>query len=53
MAEKKIDYMKSPDLSKLREITIDKKTKIYIAYGADVAEAISRYMNRGPSKRVK
>lgn len=53
MGEKKSDNIKSPDLSKLREVTIDKKTKIYISFGADVEEAITRYLNRGPSKRAK
>jgi hypothetical protein len=53
MGEKKHDYMKSPDLSKLREIIIDKKTRIYIEYGANVEEAINRYLTRGPSRRAK
>jgi hypothetical protein len=53
MGEKKNEHMKSPDLSKLREVIIDKKTKIYIAFGADVEEAKHRYLTRGPSRRVK
>lgn len=37
---------KSPDLSKLQEVVIDVKTKIYIAIGADPEEARSRYRSR-------
>ena len=44
---------KSPDLLLLKEVIIDKKTKIYIALDADVEEAKIRYLYRGPSKRAK
>jgi len=37
---------KSPDLTKLQEVVIDLKTKIYIAIGADPEEARSRYRSR-------
>lgn len=53
MFEKKLNIPKSPDLSLLKEVIIDKKTKIYIAPDADVEEAKIRYLQRGPSKRVK
>lgn len=53
MSEKKLNNLKSPDLSELKEVIIDKKTKIYIAQDADVEEAKTRYLYRGPSKRVK
>jgi hypothetical protein len=45
MIEKKPAVYKSPDLSKLKEVVIDHRTKIYIPKGADAAEAKSRYLN--------
>jgi hypothetical protein len=52
MTEKKPVIHSSPDLSKLKEVVIDHRTKIYIAKGADAAEAKSRYLtslkNRKP-----
>jgi hypothetical protein len=53
MLEKKVVISKSPDLSKLREVVIDHRTKIYIAFDADIEEAKSRYLDRATSKRVK
>jgi hypothetical protein len=53
MYEKKQNIFKSPDLSKLREVIIDHRTKIYIAPGADIEEARNRYLSRFPSRRVK
>lgn len=53
MSEKKVNILKSPDLSSLKEVIIDKRTKIYIAPDADIEEAKIRYLYRGPSKRVK
>ena len=50
MFEKKQINMKSPDLSKLQEVVIDFRTKIYIAVGADSNEARSRYMSRLDAK---
>jgi hypothetical protein len=44
--EKKINIVKSPDLSKLKEVVIDHRTKIYIAPGADIEEAKERYFTR-------
>jgi len=52
MIEKKPVVFKSPDLSKMREVIIDHRTKIYIALDADASEAKSRYLanlkNRKP-----
>jgi hypothetical protein len=53
MAEKKNDTVKSPDISKLREVVIDHKTKIYIALDADIEEAKSRYRNRVTTRRTR
>jgi hypothetical protein len=41
--DKKKESVKSPDLSKMQMVEIDKKTKIYIAMDASVDEARSRY----------
>ena len=53
MFEKKPVVIKSPDLSKLREVIIDHRTKIYIAPDADVEEARNRYLCRVPNRRSK
>jgi len=53
MFEKKSIAFKSPDLSKLREVIIDHRTKIYIALDADIEEAKSRYLSRITSRRTK
>ena len=53
MFEKKAVVFKSPDLSKLREVIIDHRTKIYIAPGADIDEARNRYLTRITAKRTK
>lgn len=36
MVDKKTDFLKSPDLSKLKEVVIDHRTRIYIAPDADI-----------------
>ena len=46
MYEKKHNNFKSPDLSKLQEVIIDLRTRIYIAVGADPEEARNRYLSR-------
>jgi len=46
MIEKKINVFKSPDLSKLKEVVIDHRTKIYIAPDADIEKAKESYLNR-------
>lgn len=52
MIEKKPVVHKSPDLSKMKEVIIDHRTKIYIAPEADADEAKARYLaslkNRKP-----
>jgi hypothetical protein len=51
--EKKHEIMKSPDLSKMKEVIIDARTRIYIAHDASIEEAISRYHNRPAAQKVK
>jgi hypothetical protein len=46
MFEKKQAVIKSPDLSKLQEVVIDHRTKIYIAPDADIEKAKERYRER-------
>ena len=53
MSENKQTLFKSPDLSKLREVVIDHRTKIYIPLNADVEEAKNRYLSRNSSRRIK
>ncbi len=52
MIEKKPVVHNSPDLSKMKEVVIDHRTRIYIALNADAGEAKSRYLanlkNRKP-----
>jgi hypothetical protein len=50
MQERKHIIFKTPDITKMQEIVINHKTKIYIAVGADPEEARSRYLNRPDSK---
>jgi hypothetical protein len=53
MFEKKSNIIKSPDLSKLKEVIIDHRTKIYIDPEADEDEARNRYLSRISTKRVR
>jgi hypothetical protein len=53
MLEKKPNMFKSPDLSKLKEVIIDHKTKIYIAPEADIEEARDRYLSRNTTRKLK
>ncbi len=53
MFEKKNVILKSPDLSKLREVIIDHRTKIYIALDADIEEARNRYLYRVTERRTR
>jgi hypothetical protein len=53
MFEKKINILKSPDLSKLKEVVIDHRTKIYIAHGADAEEARTRYLSKISARKLK
>jgi hypothetical protein len=50
MQEKKTTIFKTPDLSKMQEVVINDRTKIYIAVGADPDEARSRYQARQDAK---
>ena len=51
MYEKKQHNYTSPDLSKLQEVVIDLRTKIYIPLGDDPEEARSRYHARLSNKK--
>jgi hypothetical protein len=42
--ERKPIVFKSPDLSKMKEVIIDHRTRIYIALDADAEEARTRYL---------
>jgi hypothetical protein len=52
MFEKKQPSYTTPDLTKLQEVIIDVKTRIYIAQGADPKQARSRYMERVSAKKI-
>ncbi len=52
MFEKKQANFITPDLTKMQEVIIDVKTRIYIAIGADPKEARSRYHNRISAKKL-
>jgi hypothetical protein len=45
--------IKSPDISKLQEVIIDHRTRIYITPGADIEEARNRYMSRNSYRRLR
>jgi hypothetical protein len=46
MSDKPINHFKTPDLSKLKEVVIDERTKIYVPIDADPDEAKSRFLSR-------
>jgi hypothetical protein len=46
MQERKQVTFKTPDITKMQEVVINARTKIYIAVGADPDEARSRYQAR-------
>jgi hypothetical protein len=46
MHDKKQDHFKSPDLSKLQAVVIDRNTTLYIAQGDDPEEAKQRFIAR-------
>ena len=52
MFEKKQTNFITPDLTKMQEVIIDVKTRIYIAVGADPKEAKNRYLNRVSAKKL-
>jgi len=53
MIEKKPVVFKSPDLSKLKEVVINHKTRIYIAQDAKVEEAKERYRTLMAARKLK
>lgn len=50
MFEKKPSTFKSPDLSKMQEVVIDFRTKIYISMDEDPIKAKKKYISRHNSK---
>jgi hypothetical protein len=50
MLDKKQNNFKTPDITKMQEVVINHRTKIYIAKGADPEEARSRYWARQDAK---
>jgi hypothetical protein len=50
MQERKQNNFKTPDITKMQEVVINHRTKIYIPLGADVEEARSRYWARQDTK---
>jgi hypothetical protein len=50
MQERKQTNFKTPDITKMQEVVINPRTKIYIAVGADAEEARSRYWARQDTK---
>ena len=50
MQEKKPTVFKTPDITRMQEVIINARTKIYIAIGADPEEARSRYVARQEAK---
>jgi hypothetical protein len=50
MQEKKQMTFKTPDITRMQEVVINARTKIYIAVGADPEEARSRYWARQEAK---
>jgi len=50
MQEKKPTVFKTPDITKMQEVVINYRTKIYIAVGADPEEARERYQARQDAK---
>jgi hypothetical protein len=50
MQERKQIIFKTPDITKMQEVVINPRTRIYIAIGADVEEARTRYWARQDAK---
>jgi hypothetical protein len=50
MQDKKLNNFKTPDITKMQEVVINHRTKIYIAVGADPEEARNRYWARQDAK---
>lgn len=52
MFKKNTQIIKSPDLSKLKEVIIDHRTKIYIDPSEDIEEARNRYLTRMSGRKL-
>jgi hypothetical protein len=50
MQEKKQIVFKTPDITRMQEVVINDRTRIYIAIGADPEEARTRYWARQDAK---
>lgn len=50
MQEKKQIVFKTPDITRMQEVVINDRTRIYIAIGADAEEARTRYWARQDAK---
>jgi hypothetical protein len=50
MLDRKQNIFKTPDITKMQEVVINPRTKLYIAIGADPEEARSRYWARQDAK---
>jgi hypothetical protein len=50
MQERKQNNFKTPDITKMQEVVINLRTKIYIAIDADPEEARRRYWERQDAK---
>ncbi len=50
MQDKKQTTFRTPDITKMQEVVINHRTKIYIAIGADPEEARNRYWARQDAK---
>jgi len=50
MQEKKQIVFKTPDITRMQEVVINARTKLYIAIDADPEEARSRYQARQDAK---
>jgi hypothetical protein len=53
MNEKKPEKQVSPDITRLKEVIIDHRTKIYIHPDADIEEAKFRFANRLTAKKLR
>lgn len=52
MNDKKQKTFESPDLTKMKEVIIDDRTRIYISLNADSEVARSRYLSRPGAKKI-
>lgn len=53
MQDRRQIIFKTPDISKMQEVIINHRTRIYIAVGADPEEARTRYLDRLEAKNGK